>query len=62
MADRQFYQLVASVASNDTKSSLPPLKSSDGRLIIELKQKVNLLAEMFAANAQLDNPENISPP
>ncbi len=58
MADRQFYQLVASVA-NDTKSSFPPL---DGRLIVESKEKANLFAEMFAANAQLDNPENISPP
>ncbi len=40
----------------------PPLETSDGRLIVESKEKANLLAEMFAANAQLNNLENISPP
>ncbi len=59
IADKQFYQLVASLASNDTISSLPPLVTSDGRLIVESKKKADLPAEMVFANAKLDNTDTI---
>ncbi len=48
---------VQCVVSKDTKSSLPSLETSDGRLIVESKEKANLLAEMFAAIAQFENLE-----
>ena len=62
IADRQFYKLVGSVAQNNTKPSLPPLQTPDGPLVSNSTDKANLLADLFAKNSTLENPNNQTPP
>ena len=52
---RSYWRLAKSVESNFCRSSLPPLRCSDGSLAHSAEHKATLLANVFAGNSRLDD-------
>ena len=52
---KSFWSLASRITSNFCGSALPPLIDQHNRVVSTAKEKANLLASLFAANAKLDD-------
>lgn len=58
---KQWWKLVKSVTDSNKTSNVPPLKTSDGRVINGAREKAELLNNTFVANAQLNDNGKVPP-